>query len=133
VKRRLRLRREDDFQRALKGRRVFVGQALVAFFGPSTEGRLRIGIAISRQLKGSVRRNRARRRLREAARLRLLADDSLDAGLGIPFDVVLIARPAALGLPTAAIESEVAVVRDRLQKSAAPQESAAPQAPGERR
>jgi ribonuclease P protein component len=121
VKRRLRLRRQDDFQRALQGRRVYVGQALVAFSRPSQEGRLRIGVAVSRQLKGSVRRNRARRRLREAARVRLLADDSLDAGLGIPFDVVLIARPAALSLPMAALESEVAAIRDRLPRSGAPQ------------
>jgi ribonuclease P protein component len=133
MKRRVRLRREDDFQRVLKGRRVFVGQALVAFFRPSTEGRLRIGIAISRQLKGSVRRNRARRRLREAARRRLLADDSLGAGLGIPFDVVLIARPAALSLPMAAIEAEVVAVRDRLPRSGAPEAVAAPQASGGRR
>ena len=123
MKRRLRLRREDDFQRALKGRRVYVGQALVAFSRPSQDGRLRIGVAISRQLKGSVRRNRARRRLREAARIRLVANDSPEAGLGIPFDVVLIARPAALSLPAAALEAEVVAVRDRLPWPEGPQAS----------
>lgn len=114
MKRRFRLRREDDFQRLLKGRRIYAGQALVAFSQPSPRGVPRIGVAVSRQLKGSVRRNRARRRLREAARLRLLAHDSVDDGLGIPYDVVLIARPAALTLPAAALESEVAALRARL-------------------
>lgn len=114
MKRRFRLRREDDFQRVLKGRRVYAGQALVAFSQPSSRGVTRVGIAVSRQLKGSVRRNRARRRLREAARLGLIADDSGPAGQGIPYEVVLIARPAALTLSAAALQSEVAAVRSRL-------------------
>jgi ribonuclease P protein component len=123
VKRRFRLRREDDFQRALKGRRVYIGQALVAFSQPSPRGEPRIGVAVSRQLKGSVRRNRARRRLREAARLRLLTNDSADASLGIPYDVVLIARPAALTVPAATLEGEVAAVRGRLSGQDRPEAS----------
>ena len=114
MKRRLRLRRQDDFQSLFKGRRIYAGQALVAFSQPSPRGFTRVGVAVSRQLKGSVRRNRARRRLREAARLRLIPHDSDEAGLGIPFDVVLIARPAALTLSASALESEVAFVRARL-------------------
>src|SRR3989442_9917471 len=105
MKRRFRLRGEDAFQRVLKARRIYAGKALVAFSQPSRSGASRIGVAVSRQLKGSVRRNRARRPLREAARLRLLADDSVDGSLGIPYEVVLIARPAALTLSAAALES----------------------------
>jgi ribonuclease P protein component len=123
MKRRFRLRREDDFQRVLKARRIYAGQALVAFSQPSRSGASRIGVAVSRQLKGSVRRNRARRRLREAARLRLLADDSVDGSLGIPYDVVLIARPAALTLSAAALVSEVAAVRARLLRQGRPEGS----------
>jgi ribonuclease P protein component len=55
-----------------------------------------VGVTVSRQVRGAVRRNRARRRVREAARLRLLRDDSGLLRSGIPYDVVLIARPPAL-------------------------------------
>ena len=58
-----------------------------------------------------------RRRLRELSRLHLLPDDSKRAELGIPYDVVLIARPAALVLPVAVLEKEVLAVRARLQGS----------------
>ena len=117
MKRRLRLRREGDFQRTLQGRRVYVGQGLVAFARPRPDGGWRVGVAISRQLKGSVRRNRARRRVREAARIGLLGNDPGAGRLGIPYDVVLIARPAALELPAAALEGEAAAVRERLERA----------------
>ena len=117
MKRRFRLRRESDFQRVVKGPRVYAGVALVAFARPRTAGEWRIGVAVSRQLKGSVRRNRARRRLREAARAKLLRHDSEPSVRGIPYDVVLIARPAALTLPAADLERETAAGRDRLSGS----------------
>jgi ribonuclease P protein component len=52
----------------------------------------RVGFAVSRQMRGAVTRNRARRRLREAYRR---AGAPGPAGV----DVVLIARPAALTAP----------------------------------
>jgi ribonuclease P protein component len=100
----------------VKGRRIYLGRSLVAFSRQRQPGGLRVGVAVSRQLKGSVLRNRARRRLREAARLQLLALDSDEPGLGIPFDVVLIARTAALTLPLPALEADVSAVRARLQE-----------------
>jgi len=118
VKRRLRLRREVDFQRALKGRRVYAGVGLVALGRPSPAGQWRVGVAVSRQLKGSVKRNRAKRRLREAARTQLLGRDSSEHQAGIPYDVVLIARPAALTLSADVLEREAREVRHRLSASA---------------
>ena len=96
MKRRYRLRRQGEFQAAIGGKRVFSGRSLVAFAVPSSGEENRIGVTVSRALKGSVKRNRARRRLRELARLELLGPDSPLLGLGIRYDVVLIARPAAL-------------------------------------
>jgi ribonuclease P protein component len=116
VKRKFRLTRQGDFQALVKGRRIYQGKSLVAFSRQRQPGRLRVGVAVSRQLKGSVLRNRARRRLREAARLQLLALDSHEPGLGIPFDVVLIARTAALTLPLPVLEADVSAVRARLQE-----------------
>ena len=65
-----------------------------------------MGVTVSRGIKSSVERNRARRRLREVARSGLLGPDSPLRLVGIRYDVVLIARPAALDLPFADLEAE---------------------------
>ena len=107
MKARFRLRRQSDFQAAIGGKRVYSGRALVAFAVPGEAAESRVGVAVSRNVKGSVERNRARRRLREVARERLLGPDSPLRGLGIRYDVVLIARPAALELPFADLRAEM--------------------------
>jgi len=88
------------------GKRLYSGRALVAFAIPVESADSRVGVTVSRQVKSSVERNRARRRLREAARLGLLDPDSPLRRVGIRYDVVLIARPAALDLPFADLEAE---------------------------
>lgn len=95
--------------------RVFAGRAIVAFATPSAAGGWRVGVTVSRRLRGAVRRNRLRRLLREAAREALLPA----AGTAAPddgggYDVVLIGRPAALDLPLEALSQEAARVRSRL-------------------
>lgn len=90
---------------------------MVAFARPNPEGRWRVGVTVSRRLRGAVRRNRVRRRLREAARRRLLqpaAATPPDEGGG--YDVVLIGRPAARDLPQAALEEDAARIRRRLTR-----------------
>ena len=52
---------------------------------------VRVAVSASRGVGGSVKRNRARRRVREAVRA-VLRDQRTTAGL----DLVLLARPAAL-------------------------------------
>ena len=61
----------------------------------ASDGPRRAGFAVGRQIRGAVRRNRVRRRLREAYRA---ARDAAPAGV----DVVVIGRGAAL---TVALES----------------------------
>jgi len=73
-----------------------------------------VGVTVSRGVRGAVRRNRARRRVREAARLRLLVDDSRVSQPGIPYDVVLIARPAALTVEFAGLLRDVERLAGRL-------------------
>ena len=107
MKRRYRLRRQSEFQAAIGGKRVYTGRALVAFAVPTKTGESRIGVTVSRNVKGSVNRNRARRRLREAAREKLLGTDSPLRGVGIRYDVVLIARPAALEVPFADLKDDM--------------------------
>jgi ribonuclease P protein component len=113
MKRRLRLRRHGDFQAAISGRRFYSGRAMVAFAVPSQLDESRVGVTVSRALKSAVDRNRVRRRLRELARMKLFGPDSPLSGLGIRYDVVLIARPAALKVAYADLvaEAEQAALR----------------------
>jgi len=106
VKRRFRLRRKSDFDAVMRGKRVYSGRGLLALAVPSDGPETRVGVTVSRQLKGAVDRNRARRRLREAARAHLFEGDSGAQRLGIRYDVVLIARPAALTLRFADLKEE---------------------------
>lgn len=115
MKRRYRLKRRQDFDRVMAGRRIFAGRTLVAFALPNPDGRWRVGVAVSRQLRGAVARNRLRRRLREAARLNLLPQDSDAALAGKGYDMVLIGRPAGLEVPHPVLEEEVVRVRSRLR------------------
>ena len=116
MKRRYRLRRQGEFQAAIGGKRIFSGRSLVAFAVPRSGGENRIGVTVSRAIKGSVRRNRVRRRLRELARLKLLGPDSPLHSLGIRYDVVLIARPGALELSFDDLSAETEQAAVRLSK-----------------
>ena len=100
----------------IAGKRVFGGRAIVAFAAPSTGEENRVGVTVSRAIKSSVDRNRARRRVRELARVKLLGPDSPLTGLGIRYDVVLIARPAALEVSFADLSEEAAQAALRLSK-----------------
>ena len=113
MERRNRLRRHGDFQAAISGKRFYSGRALVAFAIPSEGQHNRVGITVSRAVKSSVDRNRARRRVRELARRNFFGADSPFTGVGIRYDVVLIARPAALDVAFAdlAAEAEQAALR----------------------
>jgi len=116
VKRRVRLRRQGDFQAAISGKRFYSGKALVAFAVPSELDHNRVGVTASRALKRSVDRNRARRRMRELARVSLLGTDSPLSGVGIRYDVILIARPAALEVAFADLVAEAQQAAIRLSK-----------------
>jgi ribonuclease P protein component len=116
LKRRFRLRRQAEFQSAIAGKRVYSGRALVAFAVPNSGGENRVGVTVSKALKGAVDRNRARRRLRELAREKLLGPDSPLAGLGIRYDVILIARPAVLEVSFEDLSQEASQAALRLSK-----------------
>jgi ribonuclease P protein component len=116
LKRRYRLRRQAEFQSAIAGKRIYSGRALVVFAVPNSGDENRVGVTVSRALKSSVDRNRARRRLRELAREKLLGPDSPLTGLGIRYDVVLIARPAALEVSFQDLSDEASQAALRLSK-----------------
>ena len=116
MKRRYRLRRQAEFQSAFAGKRVYSGRALVAFAVPSSADTNRVGVTVSRAVKSSVERNRARRRVRELGREKLLGPDSPLTGVGIRYDVVLIARPAALVMSFADLSEEASQAALRFSK-----------------
>lgn len=116
MKKRMRLTRQADFQRVLGADRVYAGHTLVAFARPSGQEMTRVGVAVSRRVRGAVGRNRIRRRLREAAR-HALAGDWPGAALGRNYDVVLIGRPAALDAPWGAVEAEVGAALARVGRA----------------
>jgi ribonuclease P protein component len=115
VKRRYRLARSSDFRRVLRGGRLYSGRSLIAFAGPGAGPVNRVGVTTSRQVRGSVRRNRARRRLREVVRKQMLDQDLALEGGGISYDVVLIARPEALTLPFKVLEVDFARALSKIQ------------------
>jgi len=86
----------------------------VGFAVPGGGPESRIGITVSRQVKSSVDRNRARRRLREVARTEWLGPDSPLRDVGIRYDVVLIARLAALEVAFADLKAEASLAALRL-------------------
>ncbi len=100
----------------IRGQRIYAGRALVAFARPNPRGEWRVGVAVSRGLRHAVDRNRARRRLRETARTRLLPQDLHELPRGIGYDVVLIGRPAAVEVPASVLVQEVTAVRNRLMR-----------------
>jgi ribonuclease P protein component len=114
VKKRFHLRRRADFQPAMTGHRFHSGRALVGFGVPGSAAESRVGVAVSKQIKGAVQRNRARRRLREVARETFLRPDSPLRQVGIRYDVVLIARPAALEVSFADLKAEASLAALRL-------------------
>jgi ribonuclease P protein component len=87
---------------------------LLAFARPSPQ-ELLLGVAVSRRVRGAVVRNRARRRVREALRHRLLSGSPALPGLG--YEVVVIARPAALTAPMMVLERDVEAMARQLESA----------------
>jgi len=73
--------------------------SMIVLWSATAEPR-RAGFAVSRQIRGAVQRNRARRRLREAYRAARVAAPAHAA-------LVIIGRPASLHAPFATLTGEL--------------------------
>jgi ribonuclease P protein component len=96
-----RLKKRREFLRAAsRGKRAArPGLVLQALASPT--GQVRVGFTVTKKVGNAVTRNRARRRLKEAARL-TLPDLALDG-----WDLVLIGRDATPRRPFAALVADL--------------------------
>ena len=97
-----RLRRGEDIARVraegiARNDKLFSLRAL-----SNDEPAVRVAVSSSRAVGNAVKRNRARRRVREAVRLALR-----DHGAGSGMDLVFLARPAALSAASADLRGAV--------------------------
>lgn len=90
LKRRFRLRANEDFQRLRRDGTSLPHKALLLSISPNPRGHNRYGFVVSKQVGGAVTRNRVRRLLREAVRQ---VHPDVEAG----FDVVIVARKGLVG------------------------------------
>ncbi len=98
----LRLKRRAQFLRAAAaGRKVATTGLVLQALSRNDDGPTRLGFTVTRKIGNAVVRNRARRRLKEAARL-VLADGGL-AGV----DLVLVGREATRTRPFAALQEDL--------------------------
>ncbi len=86
VNRRFRLRKNADFQRVRREGKSYAHPLVVLVVAPNQTGRVRVGVAAGKRIGNAVRRNRAKRRLREIMRPLL---PCICPG----YDLMLIARP----------------------------------------
>ena len=100
----------------MKGKRFHSGSALLGFAVATSGRESRVGVTVSRAIKGSADRNRARRLLREIARATLLEPDSPLQRVGIRYDVVLIAQRRILEVPFAELKAEASMAAVRLAR-----------------
>ncbi|HVM92848.1 MAG TPA: ribonuclease P protein component [Terriglobales bacterium] len=112
-----RLLKHADFERVYKqGRRHFSSHMTVFYLSQAADaastGVSRVGFTVGRVLGGAVERNRIKRRLREAVRLRR-------AGLVKAVDVVINPKKSILALEFPAVLEEVGRAFDVIAKKLA--------------
>jgi ribonuclease P protein component len=96
-----RVRRRGEFNRVFDLALRTKGRYVTVLIAPNTEGTARLGIVASRKLGDAVRRNRAKRLIREIFR------QSPPVPVRQGFDVVVIPRRELLDAPYRSLESDL--------------------------
>jgi ribonuclease P protein component len=104
-----RLLKHSDFDRVYKQGKRHFSPHMTVFYLRQAEGDARVGFTVGRVLGGAVQRNRIRRRLREAVRLRRLM-------LKAPVDVVINPKKSVLTVEFPVVVEEVSRAFDVIGK-----------------
>jgi len=126
MKRAHRLRRPDQFRRARREGRTFSTSLLLLNVVAGRRMRTRCGFVVSKQIGIAVRRNRAKRRVRESVRL-------VFPRIAPGYDLVFVVRSAGvINAPFAAIQDAVEGLLRRAQIwRSAPAPDMSVESPGE--
>lgn len=107
----IRLLRHEDFERVYKlGKRHFALHLTVFYLRRAEGGSLRVGFTVGRVLGGAVERNRIKRRLREAVRLRAALSRAA-------VDIVVHPKKSALTAAFAELRDEIGRAFELIEKS----------------
>ncbi len=118
MQRKFRLTRSEDFKRVRRSGKSYAHPLLVLVVQACDEGQLHVGVAANRGIGSAVKRNRAKRLLREAMRALL---PSIDTG----WEILLIARPPLLSCNTSEVREALLTLLRRAELAAqAPSDAA---------
>jgi ribonuclease P protein component len=105
-----RLLKHSDFERVYKQGRRHFSPHMTVFYLAQHEGNMRVGFTVGRALGGAVERNRIKRRLREAVRLRRPMVQQ-------PVDIVINPKKSVLTLEFEVVLQEVSRAFDMIVKA----------------
>jgi ribonuclease P protein component len=111
-----RLRRRQDFLAAAKGHSIAMPGLVLQGRDRKDEGAARLGFTCSKKIGNAVMRNRAKRRLKEAARLCL----PIEAKAG--HDYVIVGRQASIDRGFADLKNDLTAAVERLHGRTKPEQ-----------
>lgn len=94
------LKTSREFNRVYRHGKSFANRRLVIYFLKNNLGYHRLGLSVSKKIGNSVKRNRMKRLIKEAFRLRVKQGP-------VGYDIIFIARVASVGSTYHDIENSV--------------------------
>lgn len=103
------LRKSREFKRVMEGGNREKLETMVVYALPNPEGRTRVGISVTRRAGGSVKRNRIKRRIREAVKRNA---SLLPQGM----DIVIVAGKSCYDAKFVRIEEDIKMLGEKWTK-----------------